>query len=143
MSLIAAIAALIVGCFAYIFWPGTEPVCAGRQDEGGLSARAQGGDLREPARPHFEFQAGKYPSRLQPAAAPLEDEAAQAISEMEALMGARHEEHPRQGVRVCANHILLAEITAMKKLLPTKRVPAKDEPAPSRRAMPSCGPMKR
>jgi hypothetical protein len=87
MGLSAAIAALIVGCFAYIFWPERNPfVQADKTRVDYLRERKEA--IYENMRDlNFEFQAGKYPEAdYNQQRLALEDEAAQAISEMEALM---------------------------------------------------------
>ena len=78
MSLIAAIAALTFGCFAYILWPERNPfVQADKTRVDYLHERKEAiyENLRDL---NFEFQAGKYPeadyNRQRRA---LEDEAAQ------------------------------------------------------------------
>ena len=87
MGLIAAIAALIVGCFAYIFWPERDPfVQADKTRVDYLRERKEAiyENLRDL---NFEYQAGKYPEAdYNEQRRALEDEAAQAIAEMEALM---------------------------------------------------------
>jgi len=87
MGLSAAIAALIVGCFAYIFWPERNPfVQADKTRVDYLRERKEAiyENLRDL---NFEFQAGKYPEAdYNQQRSALEDEAAQVISEMEALM---------------------------------------------------------
>ena len=61
MGLIAAIAALILGCFAYIFWPERNPfVQADKTRVNYLRERKEAiyENLRDL---HFEYLAGKYP----------------------------------------------------------------------------------
>jgi hypothetical protein len=87
MSLIAAIAALTLGCFTYIFWPERNPfVQADKTRVDYLRERKEAiyENLRDL---NFEFQAGKYPEAdYNEQRTALEDEAAKTISEMEALM---------------------------------------------------------
>jgi len=87
MGLSAAIAALIVGCFAYIFWPERNPfVQADKTRVDYLRERKEAiyENLRDL---NFEYLAGKYPEAdYNQQRRALEDEAAQVISEMEALM---------------------------------------------------------
>jgi hypothetical protein len=87
MSLIAAIVALILGCFAYIFWPERNPfVQADKTRVDYLRERKDAiyENLRDL---HFEYLAGKYPEAdYNEQRKALEDEAAQVIAEMEALM---------------------------------------------------------
>ena len=89
MSLIAAIAALILGCFAYIFWPERDPfVQADKTRVDYLRERKEA--IYENLRDfNFEFLAGKYPEAdYNQQRRALVDEAAQAITEMEALLRA-------------------------------------------------------
>src|SRR5271165_5653925 len=85
MSLIAGIA-LFLGCFAYIFWPERNPfVQADKTRVDYLRERKEAiyENLRDL---NFEYQAGKYPeSDYNEQRKSLEDEAAAAIAEMEAL----------------------------------------------------------
>jgi hypothetical protein len=87
MNLIAAIAALTLGCFAYIFWPERNPfVQADKTRVDYLNERKEAiyENLRDL---NFEFQAGKYPQAdYNEQRKALEDEAAHVIAEMEALM---------------------------------------------------------
>ena len=87
MNLIAAIAALTLGCFAYIFWPERNPfVQADKTRVDCLNERKEAiyENLRDL---NFEFQAGKYPEAdYNEQRKALEDEAAHVIAEMEALM---------------------------------------------------------
>jgi hypothetical protein len=87
MALIAAIVALILGSFAYIFWPERNPfVQADKTRVDYLSERKEAiyENLRDL---NFEFQAGKYPQAdYNEQRKALEDEAAQVIAEMEALI---------------------------------------------------------
>ena len=87
MALIAAIAALILGSFAYIFWPERNPfVQADKTRVDYLSERKEA--IYENQRDlNFEFQAGKYPQAdYNEQRKALEDEAAQVIAEMEDLI---------------------------------------------------------
>ena len=87
MNLIAAIAALTLGCFAYIFWPERNPfVQADKTRVDYLRERKE--TIYENLRDlNFEFQAGKYPQAdYNEQRKALEDEAAHVIAEMEALM---------------------------------------------------------
>jgi hypothetical protein len=87
MSLIAAIAALTLGCFAYIFWPERNPfVQADKTRVDYLRERKEAiyENLRDL---NFEYLAGKYPEAdYNEQRRALEDEAAKTISEMEALV---------------------------------------------------------
>ena len=87
MSLIAAIAALTLGCFAYIFWPERDPfVQADKTRVNYLRERKEAiyENLRDL---NFEFQAGKYPEAdYNQQRRALVDEAAQVIAEMETLV---------------------------------------------------------
>jgi hypothetical protein len=87
MGLIAAIVALIAGSFAYIFWPERNPfVQADKTRVDYLNERKEAiyENLRDL---NFEFQAGKYPQDdYHEQRKALEDEAAQVIAEMEALI---------------------------------------------------------
>jgi hypothetical protein len=86
MSLIAAIVALILGCFAYIFWPERNPfVQADKTRVDYLRERKEAiyENLRDL---NFEYLAGKYhEADYTEQRRALEDEAAQAIAEMESL----------------------------------------------------------
>lgn len=87
MSLIAAIAALTLGCFAYIFWPERNPfVQADKTRVDYLRERKEAiyENLRDL---NFEYLAGKYPEAdYNQQRTALEGEAAKTISEMEALI---------------------------------------------------------
>jgi len=87
MALIAAIATLIFGSFAYIFWPERDPfVQADKTRVDYLSERKEAiyENLRDL---NFEFQAGKYSEAdYNEQRKALEDEAAQVIAEMETLI---------------------------------------------------------
>ena len=87
MGLIAAIAALIVGCFAYIFWPERDPfVQADKTRVDYLRERKEAiyENLRDL---NFEYLAGKYPEAdYNQQRRALVDEAARTIAEMEALV---------------------------------------------------------
>jgi hypothetical protein len=87
MGLIAAITALIFGCFAYIFWPERNPfVQADKTRVDCLRERKEAiyENLRDL---HFEYLAGKYPEAdYNQQRRALVDEASHAITEMEALM---------------------------------------------------------
>jgi hypothetical protein len=87
MALIAAIFALILGCFAYILWPERNPfVQADKTRVDYLSERKEAiyENLRDL---NFEYQAGKYPETdYNEQRKALEDEAAQVIAEMETLI---------------------------------------------------------
>src|SRR5664280_200867 len=86
MSLIA-IVVLFIGCFAYMFWPERNPfVQADKTRVDYLRERKEAiyENLRDL---NFEYQAGKYPEAdYNQQRKALEDEAAQAIAEMESLM---------------------------------------------------------
>jgi hypothetical protein len=86
MGLIAAIVALIAGSFAYIFWPERNPfVQADKTRVDYLRERKEAiyENLRDL---NFEYLAGKYPEAdYNEQRKSLEDEAAAAIAEMEAL----------------------------------------------------------
>lgn len=86
MSLIA-ILALFVGCFAFMFWPERNPfVQADKTRVDYLRERKEAiyENLRDL---NFEFLAGKYPEAdYNDQRRALEDEAAQTIAEMEALV---------------------------------------------------------
>jgi hypothetical protein len=86
MSLIA-IAVLIVGCFAYMFWPERNPfVQADKTRVDYLRERKDAiyENLRDL---NFEYQAGKYPdTEYAEQRRALEDEATAVIAEMEALI---------------------------------------------------------
>jgi hypothetical protein len=87
MALIAAIFALILGCFAFIFWPERNPfVQADKTRVDYLSERKEAiyENLRDL---NFEFQAGKYPETdYNEQRKSLEDEAAHVIAEMDSLI---------------------------------------------------------
>jgi hypothetical protein len=86
MSLIVAIAVLLVGSFAYIFWPERNPfVQADKTRVDYLRERKEAiyENLRDL---NFEYLAGKYPeAEYNEQRKSLEDEAAQTIAEMDAL----------------------------------------------------------
>ena len=86
MSLIAIIV-LFVGCFAFMFWPERNPfVQADKTRVDYLRERKEAiyENLRDL---NFEFLAGKYPEAdYNEQRRALEDEAAQAIAEMESLV---------------------------------------------------------
>ena len=85
MSLIAGLI-LVVGCFAYIFWPEKNPfVQADKTRVDSLRERKE--SIYENLRDlNFEFLAGKYPEQdYAEQRAGLEDEAARVIAEMELL----------------------------------------------------------
>jgi hypothetical protein len=87
MNLIAAIAALTLGCFAYIFWPERDPfVQADKTRVDYLRERKEAiyENLRDL---NFEYLAGKYPEAdYNEQRRALVDEAARTIAEMEALV---------------------------------------------------------
>jgi hypothetical protein len=87
MALIVAIFALVLGSFAYIFWPERNPfVQADKTRVDYLSERKDAiyENLRDL---NFEFQAGKYPEAdYNEQRKALEDEAAQVIAEMDSLI---------------------------------------------------------
>jgi len=86
MILIAAIAVLILGCFAFIFWPEQNPfVQADKTRVDYLRERKE--VIYENLRDlNFEYLAGKYPEAdYNEQRTSLEDEAAKTIAEMEAL----------------------------------------------------------
>jgi hypothetical protein len=87
MNLIAAIAALTLGCFAYIFWPERNPFeQADKTRVDYLRERKEAiyENLRDL---NFEYLAGKYPEAdYNEQRCALEDEAAQVIAEMETLV---------------------------------------------------------
>jgi hypothetical protein len=87
MNLIAAIAALTLGCFAYIFWPERDPfVQADKTRVDYLRERKEAiyENLRDL---NFEYLAGKYPEAdYNQQRRALVDEAARTIAEMEALV---------------------------------------------------------
>jgi outer membrane protein TolC len=89
MSLIAAIAALIVGCFAYIFWPERNPfVQADKTRVDYLRERKEAiyENLRDL---NFEYRAGKYPEEdFVAQRAQLENETAQLLAEIDHLQQA-------------------------------------------------------
>ena len=82
-----AISILTLACFAYILWPERNPfVQADKTRVDYLSERKEAiyENLRDL---NFEFQAGKYPQAdYNEQRKALEDEAAQVIAEMEALI---------------------------------------------------------
>src|SRR5271155_5497644 len=85
MSLIAGLI-LVVGCFAYIFWPEKNPFMqADKTRVDSLRERRE--SIYENLRDlNFEFLAGKYPEQdYAEQRAGLEDEAARVIAEMDAL----------------------------------------------------------
>ena len=86
MSLIAIIV-LFLGCFAFMFWPERNPfVQADKTRVDYLRERKEAiyENLRDL---NFEFLAGKYPEAdYNEQRRALEDEAAQAIAEMESLV---------------------------------------------------------
>jgi hypothetical protein len=86
MSLYVAIAVLLVGSFAYVFWPERNPfVQADKTRVDYLRERKEAiyENLRDL---NFEYQAGKYPEAdYNEQRKSLEDEAAATIAEMEAL----------------------------------------------------------
>ena len=85
MSLIAGFA-LVVGCFAYIFWPEKNPfVQADKTRVDSLRERKE--SIYENLRDlNFEYLAGKYPEQdYAEQRRTLEDEAAAVIAEMDAL----------------------------------------------------------
>ena len=87
MGLIAAIVALILGSFAYIFWPERNPFMqADKTRVDYLNERKEAiyENLRDL---NFEFQAGKYPEAdYNEQRRALVDEAARTIAEIEALV---------------------------------------------------------
>ena len=87
MGLIAAIVALILGSFAYIFWPERDPfVQADKTRVDYLRERKEAiyENLRDL---NFEYLAGKYPEAdYNQQRRALVDEAARTIAEMEALV---------------------------------------------------------
>jgi hypothetical protein len=86
MALIAAIVALILGCFAFIFWPQRNPfVQADKTRVDYLRERRDAiyENLRDL---NFEYLAGKYPEAdYAEQRTALEDEAARTIAEMDVL----------------------------------------------------------
>jgi hypothetical protein len=87
MSLIAAIVTLILGCFAYIFWPERNPFVQADKTRVDYLRERQDAIYENLRDLHFEYLAGKYPEAdYNEQRKALEDEAAQVIAEMEALM---------------------------------------------------------
>ena len=86
MTLLIAIAALFLGCFAYMFWPERNPfVQADKTRVDYLRERKDAiyENLRDL---NFEYLAGKYPeTEYAEQRKALEDEAAQVLAEMELL----------------------------------------------------------
>ncbi len=86
MALTAAIVALILGCFAFIFWPERNPfVQADKTRVDYLRERKEAiyENLRDL---NFEYLAGKYPeAEYAEQRRSLEDEAARTIAEMDSL----------------------------------------------------------
>ena len=86
MNALIAGCVLILGCFAYIFWPEQNPfVQADKTRVDYLRERKEAiyENLRDL---NFEYLAGKYPEAdYNEQRRALEDEAAQTIAEMEAL----------------------------------------------------------
>jgi hypothetical protein len=99
MDLIAAIAALTLGCFAYIFWPERNPfVQADKTRVDYLRERKDAiyENLRDL---NFEYQAGKYPEADYNEQRTGAGRRGRAGDRRDGgADGARHEEHPRQGV---------------------------------------------
>lgn len=87
MGLMVAIVVLVLGCFAFIFWPERNPfVQADKTRVDSLRERKEAiyENLRDL---NFEYLAGKYPeAEYNEQRRALEDEAASVIAEMEALI---------------------------------------------------------
>lgn len=86
MTLITAVIALCVGCFAYIFWPERNPFV--QADKTRVDYLRERKDvIYENLRDlNFEYLAGKYPEAdYAEQRRSLEDEAAQVIAEIDGL----------------------------------------------------------
>ena len=78
---------LILGCFAYIFWPERNPFVQADKTRVDYLRERQDAIYENLRDLHFEYLAGKYPEAdYNEQRKALEDEAAQVIAEMEALM---------------------------------------------------------
>jgi hypothetical protein len=86
MSLIVAVVGLVLGCFAYMFWPERNPFV--QADKTRLDYLRERKDvIYENLRDlNFEYLAGKYPEAdYAEQRRGLEDEAAQVMAEMDGL----------------------------------------------------------
>jgi len=81
-----AILALLIGCFAYIFWPERNPFTQADKNRVDYLRERKDAIYENLRDLNFEYLAGKYPeSDYADQRRSLEDEAARTIAEMEAL----------------------------------------------------------